>query len=100
MCVQLHRWNKRRRFRFTSDSGGRFTETYEGVIKRPANCRSLLKQRNAGGRRSSLTGTRDATRFHEAGKDEREFDLRCNSCEGLSFSSAQFSLALLSAGAL
>src|ERR1700756_3183670 len=43
MCVELYRWNKRVRFRFTSDSGGPLMEKYESVIKRPVNRRSLLK---------------------------------------------------------
>src|ERR1700761_7561561 len=43
MCVELYRWNKRERFRFTSDSGGPLMEKYESVIKRPVNRRSLLK---------------------------------------------------------
>src|ERR1700753_2847319 len=39
----VYRWNKRERFRFTSDSGGPLMEKYESVIKRPVNRRSLLK---------------------------------------------------------
>jgi len=34
------------------------------------------------------------------GLSERKFNLRCNSCEGLSFSSAQFSPVFLWAGPL